>query len=119
MLSVTQTTDDIVIVDAAGKLTEDDYRQFDRELAAVAERDQHMRVLVRMTDLQGWEPKALWEDVKLDVACKDVLERVALVGDRRWQEWMARFSQPFTDADVRYFDESEAAGAVGWLLERQ
>lgn len=123
MLSVTQTTDDVVIVDADGKLTRDDYRQFDRELSSLAENDRHMRVLIRANGLAGWTPAALWEDVKLDVAYRDVLDRVAIVGDRLWEEWLTRLSQPFVRADVRhradvrYFDQSEATGAMGWLLE--
>lgn len=119
MLSVTQTTEDIVIVDAAGKLTRDDYARFDQELESVAERDHNMKVLIRLTDFHGWEPEALWEDVKLDMAYKDVLHRVAVVGDKKWEEWMMRLSRPFIDADVRYFDQNEAAGAVGWLLEKE
>lgn len=119
MLSVTQTTDDIVIVDAAGKLTKDDYERFEAELQTIAERDHNMKVLIRLTDFHGWEPGALWEEVKLAVSHQDVLDRVAVVGDKRWEEWMTRLSRPFVDAEVRYFDQNEAPGAVGWLLENQ
>jgi len=118
MLSVTQTTDDLVIVDAAGKLTEDDYEAFDQELAGIAEEDDHMRILIRLSeDFRGWEPKALWEDVKLDVRYRHHLDRVAVVGHEDWQKWMTRLANPFVDAEVRYFGADEAPGAVGWLLE--
>jgi len=117
MLSVTQTTDDLVIVDAAGKLTKDDYETFDQELAGIAEEDDQMRILIRLSDFHGWEPQALWEDVKLDVRYRDHLDRVAVVGHEDWQKWMTRLANPFVAAEVRYFGANEAPGAVGWLLE--
>lgn len=118
MLSVTQTTEDLVIVDAAGKLTAADYDAFSDEMRELARQDDHMRVLIRLSDFHGWEPKALWEDVKFDARFRDAFERIAVVGDHDWEEWMTRLSQPFVSADVRFFDKNEAPGAVGWLLEK-
>jgi len=118
VLSVTQTTDNLVIVDAAGKLTEEDYRAFDQELAGIAEDDDQLRILIRLSDdFRGWEPKALWEDIKLDVRYRHALDRVAVVGHENWQKWMTRLANPFVGAEVRYFGADEAPGAVGWLLE--
>lgn len=116
MLSVTQTTDHFAIVDAAGTLTADDYDSFEAELADLARQRSELRLLIRLNDFHGWEPKALWKDVKLSMEYGDQLDRVAVVGHDDWQEWMSRLADPFMDADVRYFDKSEAPGAVGWLL---
>lgn len=116
MLSVTQTTDHFAIVDAAGTLTAEDYDRFESELEALTRRREELRLLIRLHDFHGWQPKALWKDVKLDLAYGDRLDRVAVVGHADWQDWMTRLADPFMDADVRYFDKSEAPGAVGWLL---
>ena len=45
------------------------------------------------------------------------IDRIALVGDRKWEEWMAKVCKPFTTAKVRYSDISEAEAAWAWLLE--
>lgn len=116
MLSVTQTTDHFAIVDAAGTLTAGDYDRFEAELDELARQRDELNLLIRLTDFHGWKPKALWQDVKLDLAYGDQLDRVAVVGRADWQDWMTRLADPFMDADVRYFDKSEAPGAVGWLL---
>ncbi len=48
---------------------------------------------------------------------KDI-ERIAMVGDKKWEQWMAAFCRPFTSAKIRYFDQSEADSAHQWICER-
>ena len=43
------------------------------------------------------------------------LDRIALVGDQRWEEWMVRLAKPFTKASVRYFDANTEEAAWLWL----
>jgi len=40
-----------------------------------------------------------------------------MVGDRKWEKWMASFCRPFTTAKVRYFEMSQADAAWKWLEE--
>ncbi len=40
-----------------------------------------------------------------------------MVGDRKWEKWMANFCKPFTKANVRYFDKLEVDAAWKWLEE--
>ena len=44
---------------------------------------------------------------------------IALVGDRKWERWMASFCKPFTRAKVRYFDKAEVDTAWKWLEENK
>jgi hypothetical protein len=46
------------------------------------------------------------------------IERLAFVGDRKWEAGMAAFCKPFTRAAVRYFDESKYEDALDWIKER-
>ena len=41
--------------------------------------------------------------------------RIAMVGDRKWEEWMAKLCRPFTKATVKYFAASEVEAAWAWL----
>ena len=70
-----------------------------------------MRLLVRMHDFHGWTLGAVWEDAKFDLRHFSHIERLALVGDTKWEAGMAMFCKPFTTAKVRYFDESKAEEA--------
>jgi hypothetical protein len=44
-------------------------------------------------------------------------DRIAMVGDRRWEKWMVQVCRPFTKAKVRYFDASQIYDAWAWLRE--
>jgi hypothetical protein len=68
-----------------------------------------------MTGFHGWEGGALWEDIKFDLKHFADIERLAMVGDKKWQHGMATFCKPFTTAAIRYFDHADAAGARAWL----
>ncbi|MGE0622842.1 MAG: STAS/SEC14 domain-containing protein [Pseudomonadales bacterium] len=117
MLRVTQVTDGIVVVDAGGKLTRDDYTTFDNELDEVMEAAAPRQLLIRLKDFQGWEPQALWKDIELDLKHRKTFERIAVVGHSTVAEWLTQLFKPFTAAEVRYFDEDKADGAIGWLRE--
>jgi hypothetical protein len=58
---------------------------------------------------------ALWEDIKFDVKHFADIERLALVGESKWEAGMAVFCKPFTTAKIKYFDESKAAEAQEWI----
>jgi SpoIIAA-like len=75
-----------------------------------------IRMLVEMHDFHGWTVGALWEDIKFDVKHFSDIERVAMVGESKWQHGMAVFCKPFTAAEVRYFDRSEIEQARMWLI---
>ncbi|MGD8416832.1 MAG: STAS/SEC14 domain-containing protein [Pseudomonadales bacterium] len=117
MLQVTQVTDGVAIVDAAGKLTRDDYATLDDEIDEAMEAAAPRLLLIRLRDFQGWEPQALWKDIELDLKHRKTFERIAVVGRSTAAEWMTRLFKPFTAAEVRYFDEDQAEGAIGWLRE--
>ena len=44
-------------------------------------------------------------------------DRIAFVGERRWQKWVAVICKPFTKAEVKYFDASEIETAWAWVRE--
>ena len=76
-----------------------------------------LRVLFDMTGFHGWEAGALWEDIKFDVNHFGDIERLAMVGETKWEHGMATFCKPFTKATIRYFDHADAAEARTWLGE--
>lgn len=60
-----------------------------------------IRMLVEMHDFHGWTAGALWEDVKFDAKHFHDIERLALVGETKWEKGMAVFCKPFTTAASR------------------
>ena len=76
-----------------------------------------LRMLFDMTDFHGWEASAAREDFKFGIEHFADIERLAMVGEKRWQQGMAIFCKPFTKAKIRYFDHADAAAARKWLDE--
>jgi len=102
-------------VKVSGKLTHEDYRLFVPEFEGLVNQHGKIRVLFEMVDFHGWEAGALWDDLKFDFKHFSDIERLAMVGDRKWEKGMSIFCKPFTAAKIRYFDHSQFEDAKAWL----
>lgn len=109
----------IIEVQASGKLTREDYAAFVPEVERLIRDQGKVRILFDMRDFHGWEAGALWEDVKFDLKHFHHVERLALVGETRWQKGMSQFCRPFTTAKVRYFERGREQEARAWLRESE
>jgi hypothetical protein len=107
----------VVVVNLSGKLAKEDYQHFVPEVERLIHKHGKVSMLVRMHDFHGWTMGALWEDVKFDLKHFRHIERLALVGESKWEAGMAVFCKPFTTATIRYFDESKAEEAAHWIHE--
>jgi len=107
----------LLVVHVGGKLVKEDYAQFVPEFERLLRQHGKLRLLFDMTGFHGWEASAAWEDFKFGVKHSADIERLAMVGEKKWQQGMATFCKPFTRATVRYFDHAYAAGARNWLAE--
>jgi len=105
----------LVEVRVQGKLTREAYREFTPVIEETIERQGKIRILFVMSDFHGWTAEALWDDIKFDVKHFTDVERLAIVGEKRWQKGMAMFCKPFTTAKVRYFDREHEDEARRWL----
>lgn len=90
-----------------GKLTKEDYELFVPDVERLIQQHGKLRVLFAMHDFEGWTAGALWEDVKFDLKHFKDVERLAILGEKRWHKGMAAFCKPFTTAEIRYFDLNE------------
>jgi hypothetical protein len=102
-------------VHVSGKLVKADYEQFVPQFERLVRQHGKLRVLFDMIDFHGWEASALWEDTKFAIHHFGDIEKIAMVGEKKWQQGMALFCKPFTNATVRYFDHIDAAEAQKWL----
>jgi hypothetical protein len=107
----------VLILNLSGKLAKEDYAHFTPEVERAVKNHGKVRLLVRMHDFHGWTVGAVWEDLKFDLHHFTDIERLALVGETRWEAGMATFCKPFTTAKVQYFDESKADEASAWIHE--
>ncbi len=101
----------------SGKLVDADYRRFVPEAERLIARHGKIRILFDMDDFHGWDAKALWDDFEFGVRHSADLERLAMIGEKKWQEWMAKIWKPFTSATIRYFNRAAADEARAWIEE--
>lgn len=104
-------------VHVSGKLVKDDYETFVPEFERLVKLNGKLRLLFDMAGLQGWDMGAAWEDIKFDFNHFSDIERIALVGDNKWEKAMATLCKPFTTASVKYFDHTQISEARKWLHE--
>jgi hypothetical protein len=105
----------LLIVHVSGKLAASDYNQFAPEFERLVLKHGKLRVLFDMASFSGWGIGALWEDVKFDLKHSGDIERIAMVGDKKWEEGMATFCKPFTVAKIKYFDRADSVAARSWI----
>lgn len=100
-----------------GKLTHADYEAItpllDNALEAVA--SPSIKALIDASELEGWEARAAWDDLKLDLKHGRKFEKTAIIGHTRWHEVATRVSNWFVPGDVKLFHDRNEA--LGWLLE--
>ena len=111
------TTDRLLEVHLTGKLTKEFYEDFVPKVEEQIAQHGKLRILLIMHDFHGWTAGALWEDLKFDMKHWKDIERLAMVGESKWQHGMSVFCKPFTKATVRYFDQAEIDEARQWIAE--
>jgi len=99
----------------SGKLHDEDYKQFVPTVEEAFKKNSKVRVLAQFENFEGWDMKAMWDDFKFGIEDANKIERLAMVGDKKWEEWLAKIFKPFMKGEVNYFDNKEIDAAWDWL----
>ena len=111
----TADADIFLSLKAVGKLTHDDYKTITPMIDAALEgvKEPRVKVLIDGTELQGWEPRAAWDDFRLGLKHGNVFDKIAIYGNKNWQQITARVGSWFISGEVRYFENMDEA--ISWL----
>ena len=106
-------------VRASDLLTDDDYKQvFIPAVEKVLAEHGSIRVMVDCDEgFRGWEPEALWDDIRFAAAHKGDFERLAIVGPVLMSEWAANLAGHFTHGKIHTFQAGETDHAWKWVNE--
>ena len=101
----------------SGKLSHEDYEKITPMLdsALMEVKQPHIKALVDVTELKGWELRAAWDDFKLGLNHGTQFVKIAIYGNQNWLEMATKIGSWFVSGEAKYF-ESEA-GALVWLHE--
>jgi len=99
-----------------GKVTVEDYRQLEPEVQALVEKyNDGVCLLLDMQAFAGEEVKAWLPDLKFGHRFHDRIEKMAIVGDKHWQEWLTALVDPFYAKNAKFFHPDETDKAWAWL----
>jgi stage II sporulation SpoAA-like protein len=100
---------------ATGKLTHEDYNiinpLIDAALDGITEPE--INALVDATELEGWELRAAWDDFKLGLKHNSEFKKIAIYGNKNWQEITAKIGSWFISGEIKYFENADEA--LNWL----
>lgn len=113
---LTQEHDNTLALRMSGEIRSADYDVIIPVLEEKIQKHGKINLYCEMEELDEVEPKAIWKDLKFDAKHFNDFRKVAMVGDKQWLEWGAKFARPFTSAEVKYFDDSEKDRAMHWLF---
>lgn len=105
----------ILMTTATGTLEQEDYEKLKPVVEQLTGQNEKIRWYFEMRNFEGWTPSALWSDAKIDLAHADDLEKIAVVGRKKWMDWMTQLMKPFTSAETRYFELEERDKAKAWI----
>jgi len=117
-IGIERTSDKLFLsLRAQGKLTHEDYQKItpiiDSALTEVKE--SKVKVLFDGTELVGWEARAAWDDFKIGLKHGNEFEKIAIYGNKKWQELFAKIGSWFVTGKIEYFENEN--DAISWLNE--
>lgn len=102
---------------AQGKLTHKDYEiitpLIDSALSEV--KQPKVKALIDASELEGWDVRAAWDDFKIGLKHGNEFEKVAIYGNKQWQELAAKLGSWFISGEIRSFNNED--NAISWLNE--
>ena len=109
------TQGDLLATRVSEKLTSADYDILLPHLDKILAEHGEIRWYFEMVTFHGWDLAGFWRDVKFDVQHANDFSRIAMVGEKQWQQWMTDLMKPFTSAEIRFFELKDRNAALDWV----
>jgi hypothetical protein len=109
------SSEDVFGIKVKGKITAEDYEAVIPEIRAIVEKYGGVRLLIDLTDFKGETMNAWGPDFRFGKEFGKKIIRLAIVGDKLWEQWLAGLATPFWAKEAKYFPSSISNEAWGWL----
>jgi len=100
-----------------GKLTHEDYQIFVPMIDKALKEAKGLEVdlLVDMKAFRGWKLMSAWDDFKFGVKHRNAFNKMAIVGNKKWEETSTAMMSHLMKGKSKFFNEREKA--LSWLLK--
>ena len=114
---IKESRGNLLAYEVIGDIAKEDYRQIEPEVKILAEEHGDVRLLLDLTQFH-WEKLSAWgEDWRFGREFHDVIAKLAIVGDKKWEEWLTKLAGPFYAKEARFFYPHQIGEALKWLKE--
>jgi hypothetical protein len=113
---VVSLSDGVLTVRFSGKLKLSGLRAVQKVAGDAIKEYGQLRVLCLAEDFLGWEKSGGWGDVSFQAEYDPFIEKIAIVGDRKWEDFTLLFtSKGIRRVPIEYFAPTDLAKARAWL----
>ena len=109
-----ETSGNVIGVKVIGKLTDADFVENVPGIEAIFARHGKVRFLVDLTEFDGWDWQAAWDDFAFGIKHWGDIEKMAVITDSRWEGLAAKFAGALMHAQVKSYDSLEIKRAWAW-----
>ena len=109
----------IVLINISKKLGIEELKQSQGECVSAIKAVGNIKLLVILSDFQGWEKAKGWEDMSFSDENDAYIDKIAIVGDReRWEGLAYAFTaKGLRPVPIEFFGDTEMSAARGWLVD--
>jgi hypothetical protein len=116
---IVDTTEGVLTIKFTGKLRQPELAAVQRSARELVEQHGKVRVLAVVEDFLGWEKGGDWGDLSLQMEVDPHIEKMAIVGERRWEELALIFAaKGLRRFPIEYFQPAELGRARAWLASK-
>lgn len=110
---VIEEQDDLLKASVYAELSLADFQEFETAVQRELKQGTKIKLLLDLTKMSGYTVDVAWEDIRFTRAHAQDFRRIAVVTASLWATWLGWLPSAFTDADIRHFEDANAASA--WL----
>jgi hypothetical protein len=115
---ITIATDaNILYTIVSEEITKDDFSQIESNVDRLFHNFTKVSWYYEMRNFEGWEFKTFFHASKYTLKHNDLFQKIAMVGEKKWQEWMTDLMKPFASAQVHFFESDDKEEAKKWIAE--
>jgi hypothetical protein len=106
----------LITVRISGLLKWAEFAQTEKAAIEAMRAGGKVRFLILTENFQGWDSKGDWGGLLMQTRYDDQIEKIAIVGEPRWQELVEVFTgKGLRSVEIRYFTPLQAALAKAWV----
>ena len=99
-----------------GKITKEDYAALTADVQTLVQQEGSVCLFLELGAFKGEEVKAQGAKLRFRGDYRNMIPKMAIVGDRKWEKWLTAFIDPnYYDRETQFFPPDEQQAAWEWL----